>query len=69
MGVGLLHLGMTTRPFRVIIGLLTVLAGFEILYAAVESSVLVAGLLAAINLGLALLGSYFLSIAAPEELG
>ena len=68
MGLGVLHLGMTARPFRVIIGLLTVLAGFEILYAAVESSVLVAGLLAAINLGLAFLGSYFLSAATPEEL-
>ena len=30
---GMLHLGMTTRPMRVIIGLLTVLSGFEILYA------------------------------------
>ncbi len=68
MALGLLQLGMTARPFRVIIGLLNVLAGFEIMYAAVESSVLVAGLLAAINLGLALLGSYFLSTATPEEL-
>ena len=68
MALGLLQLGMTARPFRVIIGLFNVLAGFEIMYAAVESSVLVAGLLAAINLGLALLGSYFLSAATPEEL-
>jgi len=68
MALGLFQLGMTARPFRVIIGLLTVLAGFEIMYAAVESSVLVAGLLAAINLGLAFLGSYFLSTATPEEL-
>jgi hypothetical protein len=68
MALGLLQLGMTARPFRVIIGLLNVLAGFEIIYASVESSVLVAGLLAAINLGLALLGSYFLSTATPEEL-
>ena len=68
IALGLLHLGMTARPFRVIIGLLTVLAGFEIVYAGVEASVLVAGLLAAINLGLALVGSYFLSMAAPEDL-
>jgi hypothetical protein len=67
IGMGLLHLGMTSRPFRVTIGLLTVLAGFEILYASVESSLLVTGLLAGINLGLAMLGSYFLSMDTPEE--
>jgi hypothetical protein len=64
---GLLQLGMTINAFRVIIGLLTILAGFEVLYAIVESSVLVIGLLAAINLGLAFVGSYFLSIAPPEK--
>ncbi|MGA2490903.1 MAG: hypothetical protein ABSF99_12110 [Anaerolineales bacterium] len=61
IGLGLLHLGITSDPFQVIIGLLTVLAGFEILYAAVESSALVTALLAAINLGLALAGAYFLT--------
>ncbi len=68
IGMGLLQLGMTSRPFRVIIGLMMVLSGFEILYSVVESSVLVAGLLAAVNFGLTLLGSYFLSISTPEEL-
>lgn len=61
---GLLQLGMTTRPLRVILGLLTVLSGFEILYAVVEKSVLVAGLSSIITLGLALLGAYLM--AAPE---
>lgn len=61
---GLLQLGMTTRPLRVILGLLTVLSGFEILYAAVEQSVLVAGLSSVITLGLALVGAYLM--AAPE---
>jgi hypothetical protein len=61
MGLGLLHLGMTAQPLRVIVGLLTVLAGFEILFAAVESSILVAGLLAGVNLGLAVVGIYILS--------
>ena len=48
---------------------MTVLAGFELLYATVEGSVLVAGLLAVINLGLALVGSYLMiaSNAEPEE--
>ena len=66
MTIGLLLLGLTIQPLHVVIGLLTVLAGFEILYAAVETSTLVAALLAVINLGLALVGSYLL-IASPEE--
>ena len=60
VGMGLLHLGVTDHILRVTIGLMTVLSGFEILYATVESSILVAALLAAINLGLALVGSYLL---------
>ena len=60
IGMGLLHLGITARILRVSIGLMTVLSGFEILYSAVEGSVLVAALLAVINLGLALVGSYLM---------
>ena len=56
-GIGLLHLGMTARPQRVVMGLLTVIAGFEVLYSGLERSVLVAGLLGVVNLGLALAGS------------
>jgi hypothetical protein len=67
IGMGLLHLGMTTRPLRVLIGLLTTLSGFELLYAAVENSVLVAGLLAVVTLGLALVGAYLLDTITPEE--
>ncbi len=69
IGMGLLHLGVTDHILRVTIGLMTVLAGFEILYATVEGSVLVAALLAVINLGLALTGSYLLiaSNAQAEE--
>ena len=60
IGIGLLHLGITSYVLRVVIGLMTVISGFEILYSAVEGSVLVAGLLAVINLGLALVGAYLL---------
>ena len=60
IGMGLLHLGLTTNILRVTIGLMTVLSGFEIIYSAVEGSVLVAALLAVITLGLALVGSYLL---------
>jgi hypothetical protein len=69
IGVGLLHMGMTVRPMRVILGLLTALSGFEILYAAVETSVLIAGLQAIITLGLALVGAYLLASPGMEEPG
>jgi hypothetical protein len=65
--VGLLHLGLTTQPLRVTLGLLTVLGGFEILYAALERSILVAGLLAAITLGLATVGAYLMAVPSLEE--
>jgi hypothetical protein len=60
IGMGLLHLGITSQILRVTQGLMTVIAGFEILYAAVEGSVLVAALLAVITLGLALVGAYLM---------
>jgi hypothetical protein len=67
IGMGLIQLGMTTRPLRVLLGLLTTLSGFELLYAAVESSVLVAGLLAVVTLGLGLVGAYLLDTLSPSE--
>ena len=66
VGMGLLHLGITAHILRVTIGLMTVLTGFEILYSTVEDSVLVAALLAVINLGLALVGSYLLIAASSK---
>ena len=67
IGLGMLHLGMTAQPFRVILGLLTVLSGFEALYAALESSVLVAAMLSVVDLGLAMVGAYLLSAHQLEE--
>jgi hypothetical protein len=72
IGAGVIHLGMTSDPLNVILGLLTILTGFEILYAAIESSILVAGLLAVTNLGLGITGSYLLiagtvSVEMEEE--
>jgi hypothetical protein len=66
IGIGLLHLGTSSQIARVIFGLLTVLAGFEILYAAVEGSILVAALLAVVNLGLGLVGAYLLNGSVLE---
>ncbi|MEW6400407.1 MAG: hypothetical protein AB1649_01335 [Chloroflexota bacterium] len=66
-GMGLVHLGITSEILRVILGLLTLLSGFEVLYAGLESSILVAGLLALVNLGLALAGSYLMMANASAE--
>ena len=59
-GMGIMQVGLGSRLFRNFLGLLTLLAGFETLYAAVETSILVAGLLAILNLGVALIGSYLM---------
>ncbi len=67
MGMGLLQMGMNRQSARVVIGLLTFLAGFEILYAALEGSILVAGLLAIINLGLAMVGAYLAAAPSMEQ--
>ena len=66
-GVGLLQLGTSSQILRVIVALLTVLGGFEILYAALEGSILVAALLAVVNLGIGLAGAYLLNASEPEE--
>jgi hypothetical protein len=67
IALGLLHLGLTNHPFRVVLGLLTVLSGFEIFYAALESSILIAGLLALDTLGLAIICAYLLTAQTLEE--
>lgn len=58
--MGLLQLSMAVQSFRIIFGLLTVFSGFEIIYAALEKSVLVAGLLAVVPMGIAFIGAYLM---------
>lgn len=60
IGAGIAHLGVTSDRLRIMIGLLTMLSGFEIFYAAVESAILVTGLLAVVTLGLGVIGAYLL---------
>ena len=67
MTLGLLQLGMTTSSFFVIAGLLTFFSGFELLYSILESSSLVVGLLTVINLGLVLVGAFFMINEQEEE--
>jgi len=67
IGMGLLHLGLTAQPLRISIGLLTMLSGFEVIYASVETSILVAGLLAGVNIGLGLIGAYMITVSEMEQ--
>jgi hypothetical protein len=60
ISIGILQIGMSVRPIRIIFGLLTSFSGFEVLYAGVENSVLVAGFLVVITLGIALVGVLFI---------
>jgi hypothetical protein len=61
-GTGLFLLGIRFEPHSVILGILLVFSGFELLYASVETSVLINGLLSAINLLMALIGSLMIDI-------
>ncbi len=58
--LGILKLGFATRPLHATLGLLSLFSGFDILYAAINDAPLIAGLSAAVNLGLALVGAYLL---------
>jgi hypothetical protein len=69
LSLGLLHLGISEEPFRVGMGLLTALAGFEILYVAVEPSLAVLALMAAVHIGIAILVSYLVVGAAVLRSG
>ena len=60
IGLSLMQLGTTQDPFLTVVGLLGVLSGFEIIYAGLELSALLTGLLAIVNLGLSLVGVYFI---------
>ncbi|MAT41939.1 MAG: hypothetical protein CL609_06330 [Anaerolineaceae bacterium] len=62
IGMGLLQIGLTKEPLRVVLGLLTFLSGFEVYYAFIERSVMVAGFLSIITLGIALMGAYLLNL-------
>ena len=57
---GLFQMGTITEPLYLVIGMLTFLSGFELLYASLEFSRVLAALFTAINLLLALVGSFFI---------
>ena len=68
MALGLLTLGLTEEPINAGMGLLTLLIGFELFYAALEPALAVVALLAGVQFGIAFAVSYLamLQHSAPE---
>lgn len=58
--MGLLQLGLSSRVFRMGVGMLTMLSGFEVIYAVIEPSLAVMALLAAVHLGIVVVTSYLM---------
>jgi len=59
LGSGLFFLGLTDNFFEIILGLLTILVGFDIIYSSLEGSALVTGIYASIIILICLLSGYF----------
>lgn len=59
---GLLQLGLTGQLVRRFVGVLSVLAGFEIIFASLSSSVLLAGLMGMVHLGIGMAVSYWITV-------
>jgi len=62
ISMGLMQLGITQQPLKTVLGLLTLLSGFEAIYSSLEGSALLAGILAVITLALGIVGSYLAGI-------
>ena len=58
MALGLLKLGFSEEPLNVGVGLFMILGGFQLFYFVIETSLAIVGLLAAVELGVALVVSY-----------
>lgn len=61
MVCGFIQLGISQNPYRVFLGLIIVFLGFEFIYGSLESSLLINGMLAAVDLLIALVGSYLIT--------
>ncbi len=60
LGMALMQLGTHSETYLIVFSLLSFLSGFEVIHAGLEISTLLTGLLAVTNLGLALVGVYFI---------
>ena len=69
MALGLLNLGLTEEPMSAGFGLLTLLLGFEIFYAAVEPSLAVVAMMAGVELSVALAVSYLAALQRGSDRG
>jgi hypothetical protein len=67
MGMALMQLGIHAIPYLTILSLLSFLSGFEVIHSALEQSTLLTGLLVIVNLGLALVGVYFISQSGGQQ--
>ena len=69
IGQGLLNLALNENPLKVGLGLLTILAGFELFYTPVEPTLAVVALLGFLNLLIALALSYLVAAWAARMRG
>ncbi len=60
MALSIVQMGMKSEPLYAIIGLLSFISGFWLLYASLETSALLEALFVVLNLGLGLTGAFFL---------
>jgi len=67
IGMGILQIGFSQMHFRIMLGLLSLFIGFEILYAPLEGSALLAAILAGITLALGLIGSTILRLGLMQR--
>ncbi len=66
IGSGLLQLGFSSQTFTVIVGILIFFFGFEILFADLENSILVNAMILAVDLLVAFVGAYLITITRQE---
>jgi hypothetical protein len=67
MSLGALQVGLHATTEKRIVGHLVMLCGFELLYVPLEPSLLLTVLLSAVHLGLALTGTYLVSLAGQRK--
>ena len=67
MGSGLLFMSLTDDFIEIVLGLLTILAGFDIIYSSLEGSALVTGIYAFIIILICLLSGYFSSVVSDRK--
>jgi hypothetical protein len=60
IGFGIFQLGITHEPYKIFLAILVLFFGFELIFSANESSLLVNGLLAVVTMLIALMGSYMI---------